>query len=149
MHMHTHAKVLLGPAVGLIATGALLGAGTALIPQEYRPWGQVLVALVVGVLASWWALVPFLRWWTSTYTVTNRRLITRHGILNKAGKDLPLVRVSDVSYQRSLGDRMLGCGTLNIRTAADGGWIVLPDVPDVEDVHVTMTELLFGDRVRR
>ena len=84
-------------------------------------------------------LVPLLRWWTTTYTVTNRRLITRRGILNKIGTDLPLNRIHEVSSERSLLDRMLGCGTLNVATAAEDGTVVLADVPDAEHVHTEIT----------
>ena len=87
---------------------------------------------------------PFLRWRTTTYTITNRRLITRSGILNKIGKDLPLNRINEVSYERSLMDRMLGCGSLNVQTAAEDGMVVLRDVPNVEHVSREITHLLFG-----
>ena len=96
------------------------------------------------MLAIWWVVIPFLRWRTTTYTITNRRLITRSGILTKIGKDLPLNRINEVSSDRSLLDRMFGCGTLHVQTAADAGAIVLDDVPDVEHVHAELTELLFG-----
>jgi uncharacterized membrane protein YdbT with pleckstrin-like domain len=144
MHMRTHAKSLFWPAVGLIAAGGLIGIGTALIPPAFRPGGQIAVAVLGLALALWWAIIPYLRWSTSTYTLTNRRLITRHGILNKVGKDFPLARVHDVSYEQSVSDRMLRCGTLYISSAADGGRIVLPDVPDVAEVHGTLSELIFG-----
>lgn len=144
MHMRTHGKAMFWPAMGLIACGALLGIGAALIPYDFRPVGQFAVAIVVGVLAAWWTVIPFLRWRTTTYTLTSYRLIARSGILNKTGTNLPLARVVDVTYERSLADRMLGCGTLRVQTAADAGAVVLPDVPDVEDVHVTMTELIHG-----
>jgi uncharacterized membrane protein YdbT with pleckstrin-like domain len=72
-------------------------------------------------------------------------LITRTGILSKQGKDLPLIRINDVSYDRSLLDRMLGCGTLNIQTAGEDSTITLDDVPEVERIHVIMSELLFGE----
>ena len=147
MHMRSHAKALFWPALGLIAAGGLTGIGTALIPSSFRPFGQFAVALLGLALAIWWAVIPYLRWATSTYTITNRRLITRQGILNKSGKDFPLVRINDVSYEQSVTDRMLRCGTLYIQSAAEGGPILLPDVPEVEQVHVTMSELLFG-RVR-
>ena len=88
------------------------------------------------VLAIWLVLLPFLRWRTTTYTITNRRLITRSGILNKVGKDLPLNRINEVSYERSLMDRILGCGSLIVQTAAEDGTIVLKDVPDVEHVNL-------------
>jgi uncharacterized membrane protein YdbT with pleckstrin-like domain len=145
VHVRTHGKALFLPAIALIALGAAVGFGTALMPEEFTPIGQYVVIIIVIVLAIWWCLVPFLHWWNTTYTVTNRRLITRTGILNKTGKDLPLARINDVSYERSLTDRMLGCGTLNIQTAADAGVITLEDIPDVQQVHVIMSELLFGE----
>lgn len=144
MHLRTHGKVLFWPAAGFVAAGGLIGIGTALIPPTYRPGGQLAVALLGLGLALWWAIIPYLRWSTSTYTLTNRRLITRWGILNKAGKDFPLIRVNDVAYEQSVLDRLLGCGTLYIRSAAEGGPIVLVDVPDVAELHVTINELLHG-----
>ena len=140
----THPKRLILPAVALVVLCVALGVGVALIPDGARPIGQLAVALVGLVLAIWLVVLPFLRWWTTTYTVTNRRLITRWGILNKIGKDIPLMRINDVLYERSLIDRMLGCGTLFIQTAAEGGTIKLDDVPHVEQLHLEMTELLFG-----
>lgn len=148
MHMRTHGKALFWPALGLIACGAILGAGAALVPYDFRPAGQLAVAVVAGVLATWWSVIPFLRWRTTTYTVTNHRLIARSGIVNKTGTNLPLARVNDVTFERSLSDRMLGCGTLRVQTAAEAGPVVLHDVPDVEDVHVTISELIRGPQVR-
>jgi len=92
----------------------------------------------------WWVVLPFLRWRTTTYTVTNRRLITRRGVLNKVSLDVPLDRIHEVSQERSLSDRMFGCGTLQIQTAAEDGLVVLADVPEVEHVHAEMTGLLLG-----
>lgn len=145
IHLRTHAKALILPAILLILLGAAVGVGAAMIPSAYAPIGQLVVVVIALVLVVWWCLLPFLRWATTTYTVTNRRLITRTGVLTKTGRDLPLLRINDVSYERSLTDRMLGCGTLKIQTAADQGVIVLDDVPDVEQVHVIMSELLFGE----
>ena len=144
IHTRTHAKALILPALALILIGGAVGVGAALMPAEARPVGT-LAALAVGlVLVVWFVVVPYLRWWTTTYTITNRRLITRSGILNKTGTDLPLNRVHEVSSERSLLDRMLGCGTLNISTAAEDGVVVLADVPDAEHVHTAISELLFG-----
>lgn len=145
IHTRTHAKSLIVPSVALILVGALTGAGAAAIPTEARPIGQLAVVVAGLALVVWWVVVPFLRWRTTTYTITNHRVITRRGILNKTGLDLPLNRVAEISFQRSLTDRMLGCGTLTVQTAAEDGSIVLHDVPDVEQVHAELTELLFGE----
>ena len=135
---------LLGPALILILLGAGLGASIALVPPEWQPWATYVAVAVALVLFLVLVLIPFLRWVTSSYTITDRRIITRRGIINKLGHDLPLRRINNVNYERSLTDRMLGCGTLILETAA-GQPLRLPDVPDVERVHVTITELLFSE----
>jgi membrane protein YdbS with pleckstrin-like domain len=140
----THGKALFWPAVGLVVLGGLLGSGTALVPSEYRPVGQILVASLGFLVVVWLIARPFLRWSSTTYTITTHRLITRSGVLHRAGKDLPLLRVNDVSYDQSLTDRMFGCGTLHVQTAAENGTVSLVDVPEVQHVHAVLSELLFG-----
>ncbi len=141
--MRTHGKALLVPGLVFVLLAVLMGTVLALLPTS---WGWIGDAVVVGLVVIAmivFCLVPFLRWLTSTYTLTDRRIITRKGVLNKTGHDLPLRRINNVSYERSLLDRMLGCGSLVLTTAAETP-VVLRDVPDVERVHVLMTELLFG-----
>jgi uncharacterized membrane protein YdbT with pleckstrin-like domain len=135
---------MLLPTLAFVLIAAAVGVGAALIPHQARPIGQLAILGLGLVLAIWLVLLPFLRWRTTTYTITNRRLITRSGILNKVGKDLPLNRINDVSHERSLMDRILGCGSLIVQTAAVDGTIVLKDVPDVEHVNLQITQLLFG-----
>jgi membrane protein YdbS with pleckstrin-like domain len=140
----THAKALFWPSVGLIVLGGAIGSGTALVPSGYRPAGQIVVAALGLLVAVWLVVRPFLRWLTATYLITSHRLITRRGILQRVGKDVPLIRVNDVSYDQSLTDRMFGCGTLNLQTAAENGSVSLIDVPEVQHVHALLSELLFG-----
>lgn len=143
LHLRTHVKALIVPALLLLVIAIVTGFAFALIPASWQPtagWITALVALAALVL---WVVVPFLKWLTSTYTFTNRRIITRRGILVKTGHDLPLSRINNVAYRRGPVDQMLGCGTLVLTTAADQP-VTLEDIPDVEKVHVVMTELLFG-----
>ena len=102
------------------------------------------VAVVAVLVVIVWVVIPFLRWMTSTYTVTNRRLITRHGILTRTGRDIPLFRINDVAYEKGLLDRLLGCGTLIISDATERAGVVLPNIPNVERVHLQISELLFA-----
>ena len=143
LHTRTHGKALVRPAAVFVLVAAGVGAGAALVPGDYRPGGQVAVALLGLLLAVWWCVLPYLRWRTTTYTLTNRRLVTRSGMLDKVSMDLPLARVNDVASERSLLDRMFGCGTLRVQTAGEAGTVSLVDVPEVEHVHQTVTELLF------
>ncbi|MGO1385656.1 MAG: PH domain-containing protein [Arachnia sp.] len=142
LHMRTHGKALIWPIVALVLLGAALGAGIALLPDDTQPWGPWVAVGLFVILVMWLVLQPFLRWLTTTYSVTDRRIITRRGILNKSGHDLPLRRINNVNYHRSLTDRILGCGTLVLETAA-GQPLVLHDLPRVEQVHVRINNLLF------
>ncbi len=144
--VRTHWKALLGPALiaVLIVIAAIL-ASSMLPGGEVGRWLRlVVIALAVVAFASL-SLWPALNWLTASYTVTDRRLITRQGVLTRTGRDIPLKRINDVSYEHGLLDRMLGCGTLNISTAAEDGVVVLTDVPDAEHVHTEISELLYRE----
>ncbi|GAA2518192.1 PH domain-containing protein [Rarobacter incanus] len=144
LSLRTHAKALIVPVLALLAILAVAALAVMVVPDSWRPWSYwvIGIAAALGVVA--WFVLPFLRWSTSTYTLTDRRIITRRGILNKTGHDVPLSRINNVTYDRSITDRVLGCGTLVFTTAAEEP-LRLPDVPKVERVHVIVTELLFGN----
>lgn len=144
LHMRTHAKALIGPVVALILVVAVAGLALGMMPSDWRPWGPWATIAAGAVLLVIGTLLPWLRWLTTTYTITDRRIITRRGILTRTGHDIPLHRINDVSYERGLTDRMLGCGTLVLTTAADDP-VTLPDVPHVEQVHIQVADALFGD----
>jgi uncharacterized membrane protein YdbT with pleckstrin-like domain len=135
----THPKALLLPIFALVV---LLAIGV--VVQEAIDQGTVTKAVwvLVAVGFVWFVLRPVLVWLTATYTVTTRRLITRHGVITRKGHDIPLTRVSDVAYERDLIDRMLGCGTLVISDASTHGQVALPDIPRIEETHRKLQELL-------
>lgn len=136
----THVKALLAPALLLILLAAVAGYLASLPSGEERDVLQLVIWLVA--LGAIVVLVgkPFLAWLTTTYTVTDRRLITRSGILTRRGHDIPLMRISDVSYEHRLVDRVLGCGTLVVSDAS--GRIKLRDIPRVEQFHLQVSRLL-------
>lgn len=143
LHLRTHVKALIKPALLLIVIVVVVAAGSAVMPAMLRPAGYWVLTVLALIGFATWVVAPFLQWLSSTYTFTNRRIITRRGIIVKTGHDLPLARINNVAYRRGVIDRLLGCGTLELTTAADEP-VVLADIPDVERVHVMMTELLFN-----
>jgi uncharacterized membrane protein YdbT with pleckstrin-like domain len=135
----THPKALLLPILALVVLLAIGVFIQRVVDQSLVTkivWGLV----VVGVL--WFVVRPVLIWLTATYTVTTRRLITRHGVITRKGHDIPLLRVSDVAYERDLIDRLLGCGTLVISDASTHGQVALPDIPHIEETHRRIQQLL-------
>lgn len=145
LHLRTHVKALIVPSLLLLLVAVASGFAFALLPASMNPWGAWVVLLLTAVALAVWVVVPFLRWLTTTYTFTNRRIITRRGIIVRSGHDLPLTRINNVAYRRGPIDQLLRCGTLVLTTAAEAP-VTLDDIPEVERVHVVMTELLFGAR---
>jgi len=142
LSVRSHGKALIGPVVLFMLVVAGVITALMLMPNNtVVASGAAVVAVPLVVLLS---LIPFLRWLTSTYTVTNRRLITRHGILTRTGRDIPLFRINDVAYEKHLLDRILGCGTLVISDATEKAGVVLPDIPNVEQVQLQISDLLFA-----
>lgn len=143
-HMHTHPKVLLWP--GLLEVVILAGAVVLTVWMPVS-WGSVpyIILWAVTLIASVPVLfLPWLRWMTTTYTVTSMRVVTRSGILRRTGHDLPMSRISDVQLDRDVVDRLFGCGTLTLQTSANDP-LPLYDVPNAEMVQVEIADHLFRD----
>jgi uncharacterized membrane protein YdbT with pleckstrin-like domain len=135
----THPKALLLPVLALVV---LLAIGVAFMQFVDNDTARLVVWALVGIGVLWWFVWPLLVWLTAAYTITNRRLITRQGVITRTGHDIPLTRISDVAYELHLTDRILGCGTLVISDASTHGQVKLPDIPRVEQTQRRLNELL-------
>lgn len=139
----THVKALLGPLLLVILLAAMAGLLSS-FTSGMGAAQPLLVAVIWGVaalLALGRVLRPFFGWLTTTYTVTDQRLITRTGVWTRRGHDVPLARISDVAYERGVVDRLLGCGTLLVSIAGQQR-VTLDDIPHVEQVHLRIQDLL-------
>jgi uncharacterized membrane protein YdbT with pleckstrin-like domain len=135
----THPKALLLPMLALVV---FLAIGVAFMQFVDNDTARLVVWGLVGIGILWFFVWPLVVWLTATYTITNRRLITRQGVFTRTGHDIPLTRISDVAYELHLIDRMLGCGTLVISDASTHGQVLLPDIPHVEETQRRLNELL-------
>jgi uncharacterized membrane protein YdbT with pleckstrin-like domain len=145
LSVRTHVKALLVPAAVLVLTCAVAGFLYAVAPaRDSGRYLRIAILVVDALVILLWTVLPFIRWLTSTYTVTNRRLILQTGILRRSGRAIPLPRINDVSFEKNLTDRVLGCGTLIVHDASEQGGMTLHDVPRVEEVHRTITDLVFS-----
>jgi uncharacterized membrane protein YdbT with pleckstrin-like domain len=129
---HQHGRRLLVPALVLLAVSPLTTFAVASVERPVFRW----LLLAAGVLLLLRYVVrPFLRWLSTSYVLTDRRLLVRGGVVSRWGRDLPLSWVADVTYRRGLLGRLVGSGTLVVDTAGDGGRLVLPHVPRPDEVQ--------------
>ena len=139
----THVKVLLLPAVVLIVVAGLAGYLSSLPDGEHAGVWRWVIWVIAALILLWFVVGPFLRWLLTTYTFTNRRLITRTGVFTRRGHDIPMNRISDISYEKGLLDRVFGCGTLVVSDASELGRVELRDIPHVEQAQLTVSDELF------
>lgn len=143
-HMHTHIKKLL-PAIIVESILVIAAAvGSFFVPENARYWALATIWIAVAILSIPLIVIPWIKWSSTTYTVTTKRVITRTGIFTRTGHDLPLTRISDIQIEKNFDDRFFGCGTLALQTSADDP-LLLHDVPKVETVQVEISNLLFND----
>jgi membrane protein YdbS with pleckstrin-like domain len=137
----THVKALIFPIFMLVL---LLAVGTWVQTQVDQGILTNGAWILVAVGIVWFVLRPLVTWATATYTFTDRRLITRSGVIVRRGHDMPLARISDIAYEFGPIDRLLGCGTLLISDASTHGTIKLHDIPQVEETQRKVNQLLQG-----
>jgi uncharacterized membrane protein YdbT with pleckstrin-like domain len=138
-----HPKALFLPILALVV---LLAIGVAvqatLGDSDGATWGSRIVWVLCALGILWFTVRPFFIWLTTVHGVTDRRLITRRGIITRKGHDIPLARISDIQMEINLIDRPFGCGTLVITDASTFGEVRLNDIPHIEATQRQINELL-------
>ena len=143
LRLRPHGRALVRPALVLVLVMGVGGFAAAALPAgDWQLPGRVAVAVVGAALLLRLSVLPWLRWLTSTLLVTDRRVQLRSGVLRTTTRDVPLGRIADVGVERSLGQRVLGAGTLVLDTTGERGLVVVRDVPRVQEVARTLTDLL-------
>jgi uncharacterized membrane protein YdbT with pleckstrin-like domain len=107
---------------GLIAAvlaGVIAGLITRLTGRSVDvPWVTAAVLIVFLVVLAW----GFVRRVVTTYTITNRRLTIRTGLLSRELHETRLERVQNVNSRQRLLERMLGVGTVDFDTAGGAAY---------------------------
>jgi uncharacterized membrane protein YdbT with pleckstrin-like domain len=138
--LRRHIKVIFAPILLLVLVLVLIGL-SFLVHGGAQPVFSIAVAVVGLLIVLRWVLWPILIWLNTTYVITTHRLIMRTGVLNRSGRDMPLTRLNDVSFEHSLFERMLGCGTLMVESGGESGQLILTEIPKVELVQRTLYQL--------
>jgi len=149
LRLRPHWKVLIRAVLVAVLVVAVALIVEVIIPSGSAAAVERLVVAAVAILALMlWLMVPVLRWRTTTYELTSRRLRVRDGIVTRRGRDIPLSRITDVSFEKGPLDRLLGSGRLIVESAGEHGQIVLSDIPRVEFAQATLFRLVEEEQRR-
>ncbi len=111
---HRHPVVLLEPVLSSFAALAAIGWVSDYLGD---------LNVVRGVLMVGWLLLvgrAFLRYWAWTYdwfVVTDRRLLRLHGILDSKRDMMPLMKVTDMAFERPFWGKLVGYGRFVLESA--------------------------------
>jgi membrane protein YdbS with pleckstrin-like domain len=125
LDLRPHWWYLSGPVALVVAA---LAATIASLAASAPQWLQVglVVVLVITVV---WLIIRYAKWTTTSFVLTSHRLVHRSGVLAKAGREIPLDHINDISYHQTIFDRIIGAGDLVIESAGQRGQEVFPDLP--------------------
>lgn len=148
LHKHPHWKILIVPVVVLVAVVAVGAFSSGLARrQSWAPTAWLLITVLGVGLVSWFSVGPFLRWRTTHFALTDRRVLVREGLFTRTGIDIPMARINSVQFRHGLLDRLLGTGTLIIESASDEP-LEFDDIPQVERVHALLYHEVFSSSRR-
>jgi membrane protein YdbS with pleckstrin-like domain len=129
-----HGRALFWPTALLVAVAGTFGYFAGRFDEEWQNWA-VLAAALILVVVGWF--VPVVRWLSTRYVVTNRRVIVRQGGVRR---ELLHGRNYDITVRQRGMQRLFGTGDVTISAALDSP-VVLRDVPSATLVQEALNEL--------
>lgn len=119
-----------------------------------RPGADPVLDVVVDNLTFYLVVVAVLRytalsilWWIERIVITDKRVMIAQGIIVHNVGMMPLGKVTDLTFQRSLSGRMLGYGTMVVESAGQIQALNRIDyMPRPEEIYEALSELVFGEK---
>jgi uncharacterized membrane protein YdbT with pleckstrin-like domain len=103
--------------LGFYLKGVLVAAILGVIAKLLGAGGGTVFLIVLATIALT-VLIGFLKRVATTYTITNRRLNIKRGIVSREIQETRLERVQNVNYRQSLYQRAMQIGDVDFDTAA-------------------------------
>lgn len=150
----THPKILFKPALIQVGLFLLHVLTVKFWPEQASDlkWKAIVHGVIV-LLEIYYVVVPILKWWNNIYVVTNEKVKNDWGVVYKNSREIALTRISSISEERGLLDRVFRAGTLNFYDAAavaqpksakwnakDNVGVQFSDVPKVKEVRSIIEE---------
>ena len=145
VHVHPHWKRLVGPVLVLLLTAGVVGFLAAVVrDQSWHLLGWLVLGVLGLVVVARWTVWRALVWQATHLAITDRRVLTREGVVSRVRRDVPVHAVTAVSLRHGLLDRVLRTGTLVVDSAPHER-LELAAVPQVGHVHRVLHDEVWDD----
>lgn len=126
---HPSWRAILGFYLKGLVVAVILGVIAKLVD------GNATAFVVIVVVMALTVLIGFIKRVATTYTITNRRLNIKRGIVSREIQETRLERVQNVNYRQSVYQRLMQIGDVDFDTAATDDYnFVFAGVADPSEV---------------
>ena len=140
-----HPAVLLRPIVVALA-GLVVAAVISTTVGQHNSGIVGFVWIAWAVVLVWLAFKVW-EWSQDYFIVTSRRMLLATGVVTRKVAMMPLVKVTDMSFQRSSMGRLLGYGEFILESAGqDQALRVVDFLPYPEQLYLEVCGLIFPGR---
>ncbi|HYN67699.1 MAG TPA: PH domain-containing protein [Ornithinibacter sp.] len=111
------------------------------------PGGELIhnASLLLWWGAALWLLWRVLNWRRDWFVATDKRFLLFYGFIRRRVAMMPLLKVTDMTYDRSLLGRLVGYGKFMLESAGqDQALSVIDHVPDADTHYRAICTQLFG-----
>src|ERR1700722_7203147 len=127
-------QALAGLLIAGVLSATVLRSSHPLLAIVWVAWAFLLLRLI------WKAI----NWAVDYFVITTERLLLTTGLLTRKVAMMPLSKVTDMSFQRSFGGRLLGYGELIVESAGQNQALDhVPYIPYPEQLYLLVCGMLF------
>lgn len=131
------AVALAGLVIAVLLSNTFLGRHSPALAVIWILWGFLL-------LRTLWKIA---HWAVEYFVVTSHRMILTSGVLTRKVAMMPLVKVTDMSFQRSFWGRLQGYGEFILESAGqDQALRTVDHIPYPEQLYLEVCGLIFPSR---
>ena len=128
------ATALAGLVIAVLLSNTFLGRHPSALAVIWILWGLLL-------LRTLWKIA---NWAVEYFVVTSHRMILTSGVLTRKVAMMPLVKVTDMSFQRSFWGRLQGYGEFILESAGqDQALRTVDHIPYPEQLYLEVCGLIF------
>ena len=148
MDLRPHWIALVVPLTETVLVVAAVIVALIYAPDSWPTWSRWGIVAVGVVLFAIHPLRRIVAWATSHFVVTTDRVIHRSGWFAKQSMEIPLENISDVKFNQSVFERVIGAGDLILESPGTFGQEVFGDVRKPEHVQKSIYEMTEANRRR-
>lgn len=134
--------------IGFILISFILGSAMTVISsisnmQTYtlnfvnRPMAGIVALVIYGIvfLILIWMVWNLIKWYNINYIVTDRRIITKTGVIRQNKSYVSFKNIQDIQVSQTIFQKILGVGTIEIMSAYDNSDVSLKCISGPKDIE--------------